>query len=216
MVAWEAFARDHLQTGDILFREADARVLGGLFPFSRVAARIADSRYTHTGLFAWENGEPVVYDTSMGGARRQPFGIWVLDNVGHLGIKRPKPPYRAAIPGAVSYCRTVYEQQVPFDSKLELGDSRFYCVELTSRAYQAAGLDLAEPVRMGDLPRVHEHRLVFLLARLFASFHPDQRMYATGNDSFGLWASPALEEVYVSEDGTRPDPSCLVVLPSPQ
>ena len=42
MVAWEDFARDHLRTGDILFREADARVLGGLFPFSRVAGKIAE------------------------------------------------------------------------------------------------------------------------------------------------------------------------------
>ncbi|QDV33079.1 C40 family peptidase [Tautonia plasticadhaerens] len=216
MAAWEAFARDHLRTGDILFREADARVLGGLFPFSRVAGAIADCRYTHTGILAWERGEPVVYDTSMGGARRQPLGVWVLDNVGHLGIKRPRPEHQHVVPGVIAFCRSVYERQVPFDAKLELGDSHFYCAEMTSRAFEHAGLPLARPIRMGDLPAIGEHRAVFLLARLLASFHPDQRMYAPGNDRFGLWSSPELVPVYVAEDGTRPDPGGLVAWPSAQ
>jgi hypothetical protein len=214
MVAWEHFARDHLRTGDILFREADARVLGGVFPFSKVAGKIADCRYTHTGIFAWERGEPVVYDTSMGGARRQRLGVWVLDNVGHLGIKRPGPEHRHLIPGAIAFCRWVYDRQVPFDARLELGDSHFYCAEMTTRAYEHAGLLLADPIRMGDLPRVGEHKLVFLLARMVARFHPDQRMYAPGNDRFGLWSSPDLVPVYEADDGTRPDPAFLVAWPS--
>lgn len=216
MAAWEAFARDHLRTGDILFREADARVLGGLFPFSKVAGKIADCRYTHTGIFAWEHGEPVVYDTSMGGARRQRLGVWVLDNVGHLGIRRLRPEHQHVVPGVIAFCRSVYERQVPFDTKLELGDSHFYCAEMTSRAFEHAGLPLARPIRMGDLPGLGEHRAVFLLARALASFHPDQRMYAPGNDRFGLWSSPALEPVYEARDGNRPDPRCLVVRPSEQ
>src|SRR5690606_24269773 len=137
-------------TGDLLFREADARILVGLFPFSKVAGKLADCRYTHTGIFAWEGGEPVVYDTSMGGVRRQRLGVWVLDNVGHLGIQRPKAEHRHVIPEAVAFCRRVYERQVPFDTKLRLGDSHFYCAEMTARAYQSAGLTLCEPIRMGD------------------------------------------------------------------
>ena len=216
MAAWEAFARDHLRNGDILFREADARVMMGLFPFSRIAGLMADSEYTHTGIFAWEDGLPVVYDTSMAGARRQRFGVWVLDNVGHLGIKRPGPAYRQAIPGAIAFCRDVYERQIPFDAKLQLGDTHYYCAELTTRAYQSAGLALGGPVKMGDLPRIDEFRRVFMLVRLLTPFHPAQEMYAPGNDEFGIWSSPALEPVYVSEDGRRPDPIGLVVHPSPQ
>lgn len=216
MLAWEDFATRHLRTGDILFREADARVLAGLFPFSKIAGRMADSHYTHTGIFAWEDGEPVVYDTSMGGARRQRFGIWVLDNVGHFGIKRPGPGFQHHVPGAIAYCRRVYQRQVPFDSKLSLSDSRLYCAEMTSRAYQSAGLTLTETIRMGDLPRIGELATVFFLARLVTPLHPDHHMYAPGNEQFGIWSSPNLDPVYIAEDGSRPDESCLVVLPSPQ
>jgi len=204
MIAWERFAHDHLQTGDILFRAADARVVFRLFPFSKVAGKVADSAYTHTGIFVWENGRPVVYDTSMGGARRQRFGIWVLDNVGPIGIKRPAPSYQRYVPGAVAYCRRVYATQVPFDMKLRLGEDRLYCAEMTAAAYRAAGLDLAPPVRVGDLPRIGEHPLLIALVRTLSSLHLDQFMHVPGNERFGLWSSPALESVYVAEDGRRP------------
>lgn len=216
MAAWEEFARDHLRTGDVLFREADARVAFRLFPFSKVAGAMADCCYQHTGIFAWEDGEPVVYDTSIAGARRQRFGVWVLDNVGHLGIKRPRPEYRSHVPGAVAFCREVYERQVPFDMKLHLGDDHFYCAEMTARAYEQAGLPLAEPVRIGDLPRIHEFKALLGLAELCTAIDRDQHMYTPGNERHGLWSSPLLEPVYVAEDGRRPDRRCLVVRPSPQ
>ena len=38
--------------------------------------------------------ELVVYDTTRTGVARQPFCVWVLDNVGQIGVKRVKPEYK--------------------------------------------------------------------------------------------------------------------------
>ncbi len=205
MIAWEEFARLHLRDGDILFREADARLFFNTFPFSKIAADMSASRFTHTGIFTWENGEPIVYDTSMGGARRMRLGVWSLDNVGHLGISRPRPEYQAHVPAAVDYCRSVYLRQLPFDMKLGLGDDEYYCAELTARSYAYAGLPLATPIRICDLPRYEKHQGLFFLASCLTSLHPEQPMYFPGDVGLGLWASPYLESVYEAPRGERPD-----------
>lgn len=204
MIAWEDFARLHLRDGDILFREADARLFFKTFPFSKIAGDMSASRFTHTGIFTWEDGEPIVYDTSMGGARRMRLGVWSLDNVGHIGIRRPRPEYQAHAPAAVAFCRTVYERQVPFDTKLGMGDDCYYCAELTAKSYEHAGLPLAAPVCIRDLPRFHKHRGLFFLASCLTSFHPGQQMYFPGDEGLGLWASPYLEPVYEAPTGLRP------------
>ncbi len=204
MRAWEAWARTNLQEGDILFRMGDARAAFGLFPFSRISAQMADSRFSHTGIVAWEHGEPIVYDTTRTGPRRQPFAVWVLDVVGTFGVKRPKPQFQNQIPKAVAYCRRVYQQQVPFDDALTLGEDRLYCIELTELAYRAAGLPLSHPVRIDQLPRYHEFPKVARLVQLFTPIRPDQPAFVIGNDNLGIWSSPSLELVYEAPEATFP------------
>lgn len=204
MTAWDAWARQNLHEGDILFRLGNARAACGLFPFSKVFAAMADSRYSHSGIVAWEEGAPVVYDTSTTGPRRQPFAIWLLDTAGGFGVKRPAPAYQSCIPSAVAFCREVYRTQVPFDLNLKLGDDRFYCIELTERAYRSAGLPLSEPLRIDQLPRYNEYPVVVRLVRLFSSLDPAQEAYIIGNDNVGIWSSRALETVYEASDTRRP------------
>jgi hypothetical protein len=40
--------------------------------------------------------------------------------------------------------------------------------------------------------------------RLFTSMVPQQRAYVIGNDSLGIWSSPALELVYEAPDARPP------------
>src|SRR5262249_26069956 len=143
MVTWEDWGRRHLHDGDILFRMGDARAACGLFPFSRVSAAIAGSRFSHTGIVAFEDGLPVVYDTTPTGPQRQPFPIWLLDPRGSFAVKRPCAAFQHLAPEAAAFCRAVYHAQVPFDFDMRLGDERFYCIELTERAYRHAGLPLS-------------------------------------------------------------------------
>src|SRR6185312_15457267 len=115
MKQWDAWGKKVLRDGDIVFRRADARVLFGRFPFSRFIANVTNSRFSHTGIVAVEQGKPVVYDTTKAGVRRQPFAVWMLDNVGALGVKRVRPELRGRALQAVANCRELFQKQVPFD-----------------------------------------------------------------------------------------------------
>lgn len=196
VAAWQAWGRANLREGDILFRLGAARAAFGLFCFSKITATMADSDYSHTGIVAWEEGEPFVYDTAKHGPRRQPFGIWVLDTAGSLAARRPRAEYQGYVPSAVAFVRDVYCRQVPFDLKFEFGDDRFYCVEMTERAYRTAGLTLSEPIQIDQLPRFHEYPKITWLVRTFSTIRFNHAAFVIGNDRLGLWSSPALEPVF--------------------
>ena len=81
----------------------------------------------------------------------QPFGVWILDNVGAFGVKRLLPEQRGAVPEVLAYCHKVFQQQVPFDYELGPDDSKLYCVEMTEKAFLAAGISLSQPVPLGGM-----------------------------------------------------------------
>ena len=204
MDAWTAWARANLRDGDLVFRMGNARAFFGLMPFSRFSAAVAGSKYSHSGIVAIENGEPVVYDTSTGGPQRQPFAIWLLDATGAFAIKRPRLEYQQHASQAVAYCRNVYDTQVPFDTNMKLGDDKLYCIELTQRAYASSGLELSQSLRLDHLPRYHEFPKVVALVKVFTAMHPDQKAYIIGNEKLGIWSSPALETVYEAPNARPP------------
>jgi len=155
MTSWQNWGKQTLHDGDIVFRRGDARLLLGYFRFSRFVANADNSAFSHTGVVAIENGEPVVYDTTKAGVACQPFGVWILDNVGALGVKRLRPEHQGAVPKVLAYCRNVFQKQVPFDYELGLDDSKLYCVEMTEKAFRAAGIALSEPIALGDMEPRH-------------------------------------------------------------
>jgi hypothetical protein len=165
---------------------------------SRFYANASNSKFSHTGIVAWEKEGPVVYDTTGTGVARQPLAVWVLDNVGNFGVKRLRPEYRAAIPRILAYCRKAFEDQPPFDYELGLDDSALYCVEMTEKAYRSAGLPLSEPVRLGDMERAAEFPLC-MFGLQFASRYVlkqplsfESRVFLPGNDNHGIWSSSRL------------------------
>ena len=127
--------------------------------------------------------------------------MWALDNVGKIGVKRVKPEYKSAIPKVIAYLHRVYEEQLPFDYELDEDDKALYCVEMTEKAYRAAGLKLSDPVRLGDMERATEFPLP-LLGLAFASRYqlkrpltPDSLVYFPGNDRHGIWSAKQLMTV---------------------
>jgi hypothetical protein len=201
MARWDRWGRQVLREGDIVFRMGDARLLHGYFPFSRFLANCSNSRFSHTGIIAIEKEGPVVYDTTRPAAARQPFCVWVLDNVGCIGVKRLAPGFRAAIPGVLAYCRKVYQDQVPFDNELCLDDSSLYCVEMTQKAFMAAGIELSKPIRLGDMERATEFPVCMLGMKLASEYtldHPltfESLVYFPGNDRHGIWSAKQLMTV---------------------
>ena len=218
MKAWDRWGRESLRDGDVVFRLGDVRVLWGFFPLSRFIARATGSRFSHAGLVAVEHGEPVVYDCAASGIQCRPFAYWMQDNIGAFGVKRLKPEQRNHIPGALVYCRRVFEAQVPFDRGFKLDDDRLYCVELVEKSFRAAGLPLSEPVRIGDWKNLGQFPLTtvaFLAASarvLDAPITLDQPVFVPGDDRQGLWGSRWLETVTQTEptpaqDTARPMPA---------
>jgi hypothetical protein len=201
MARWDRWGRQNLRDGDIVFRMGDARLLHGYFPMSRFLANCSNSRFSHTGIVAIEKDGPVVYDVVRPAVARQPFCVWILDNVGSFGVKRLRPEFRDAIPGIVGYCRRVHHEQVPFDYELGLDDSAMYCIELTLKAYKAGGIELCKPIALGDMERAPEFPLCMYGLR-FASRYALERpldfdtlVYFPGNDRHGIWSGKQLMTV---------------------
>ncbi len=217
MARWNRWGRDVLREGDIVFRLGDARAMRGLFALSRFIASATDSPFSHTGIVAIEDGCPMVYDCSSDGIRLMPFEVWMLDCVGSLGVKRPKPEHRHHIPGVIGYCRKVFDQQVPFDYEFRPDDAALYCLELTEKAFRSQGLKLSEPVRIGDWEHLTSYPITAVLLphgtrlALGRAITLEQTVYVPGNDHQGMWASPLLESVFVPEPigGRGADPGGL-------
>jgi len=205
MARWGAWGRKVLRDGDIVFRLGDARTLRGFVPLSWFIATATGSPFSHTAIVAIEDGSPVVYDSSSEGIRRVPFEAWMVECVGSMGVKRPKPNYRRRIPGVIGYCRKLFEQQAPFDYEFRLDDHAFYCLELTEKAFRSQGMALSEPVRIGDWEHLTSYPLtalgIPLVSRLMLErpITLEQPVYLPGNERQGVWASQFLETVFGPE-----------------
>jgi hypothetical protein len=201
MDRWQRWGREVLRQGDIVFRLGDARVVRGMVPLSRFIARATGSPFSHTGIVVIEDGSAVIYDCSSAGIQRKPFEIWMLDSLGALGVKRLKPEHREHIPGVIVYCRAAFERQVPFDYGFRLEDDTLYCVEFTEKAFRSQGLELSEPVRIGDWEYLASFPLTAFLIPPLSGLVLDrpitleQPVYLPGNERHGMWASPLLETV---------------------
>jgi hypothetical protein len=176
-------------------------LLHGYFPFSRFLANCSNSPFSHTGIIAIEKEIPVVFDTTRPAVARQPFCVWVLDNVGSIGVKRLAPQFRGAIPKVLAYSRQVYQDQVPFDYELCLDDSALYCVEMTQKAFMAAGIELSQPIRLGDMERAAEFPVCMYGLRLGSQYmlkNPltfETLVYFPGNERHGIWSAKQLVTV---------------------
>src|ERR1700729_4249122 len=159
MARWDRWGKQVLREGDIVFRLGDARVGRGYFPMSRFLARASNSQFSHTGIVAIEEEGPVVYDTTRLSVSRQPFCVWILDNIGSIGVKRLRPEFKDAIPQVVGYCHRAFEGQIPFDYELSTGHTASYCIEMAEKAFRSAGIELSQPIRLGDMERASDFAL---------------------------------------------------------
>jgi hypothetical protein len=210
MTKWDSWGRKVLRDGDIVFRHGDARTVLGFVPLSRFIAHASGSKFSHTGIIAIEDGDPVVYDCSSWGIQRQPLSVWMLDSIGSFGVKRLRPHLSRHTAGVLGFCRKVFEQQVPFDDEFRMGDSKLYCVEMTEKAFRSQGLALSEPVRIGDWENLGQYPLTALAFVHCSGFvlenaiTLEQPVYLPGNQRQGIWASPLLDTVYPYPKKAKP------------
>jgi hypothetical protein len=101
----------------------------------------------------------------------------------------------------VGYCRQVFKDQIPFDYQLSEDDGALYCIEMTVKAFQSAGIELCKPIRLGDMERAPEFPLQMWglrFASRYALERPltfEQYVYFPGNDRHGIWSAKQLMTV---------------------
>lgn len=150
-----------LRDGQIVLTESpDATSL----VFAMIPKRFHD--FTHAGILAMEDGEPVVYEVS-GEVITFPVHSRLLDNVAGEVHRRPLLQYVAAnlyaevleVPEGVdgakvaAWARDAYRRKVPFDAYFRWDDhEKLFCTELVELAMQAGGAKPQPFVPINDNP----------------------------------------------------------------
>ena len=199
---WNAWGSRTLRDGDVIFTMGQSRVVMGLINFSKFSSDIADSRFSHVGIIAIEDETAYIYDTVSGGPRRKKLG-WYLSQrkTQRVAIKRLHVQFASHIPPAIEFCRYVYDEQVKFDERFRLEDDRYYCAEFVDLAYRRSGLPMCPPTPINQLPNYSDFSVpVAKMVEWFTSISPEQQIIMPGNESMGIWSSPALKLILPERD----------------
>lgn len=192
--AWNSWADTHLQNGDIVFMRGDCLMWLGTVNFSDLCADLTDSRFSHSGLVAIEDGEAYVYDIRSKGCIRTRFGELLAERDLHqVAIKRHRDASPASRSEVAAYCQGVYRRREKYDDRFQLDNDRLYCSELVENSFQQVGLKLSDPIAIQDLPNYQRHIQTVQFVRAITSIEPDQKILVPGNDQIGIWANPALD-----------------------
>jgi hypothetical protein len=202
---WTAFAHEHIQSGDILFRRGRSCTVRGQLT-SIVLAGVNDGRFSHVAMACWEGDELWIYDVESEGARKVPFVLWMLDVQGDsFAIKRLTPEHRHRIPKAIAFCDDAYHRHVQFDFKLSPDDERFYCTEMVEKSFLSTGLSLSEPVQICRLPGYRRYRALVPFVELYMGINVYTPVFAVGNEHYGTFSSQHLKLVYEGPELDKPE-----------
>lgn len=191
------FVQSKLCPGDIVFRQGEALVAGGLINFSALVAQVSDSDFSHAAIVCDViNGEAVIADVSYNGMQRFFFVDWLMDGNKNIVVKRLKPEYTSYIPIVLGKVKDLIKQDPLYaESFKDLDDNKFYCIEVVDYCFRESGLSLADRIRIRDLPNFSDVYLIAGLAELLTNIDLDSKVVIAGNDEIGLFSSPYLETI---------------------
>jgi Permuted papain-like amidase enzyme, YaeF/YiiX, C92 family len=193
---WNQWADEHLQDGDIVFMRGDGYILMGTVNFSKVSTDVTDSRFSHVGMIAVDDGHAYVYDIRNDGTHRTRFGELLADRHLHqVAIKRLRDIAPDAQSGIAEFCRNAKARNEKFDLDLKLDNGRLYCSEMVEVAYRSVDHPLSEPIPIKELPNYDKHPHAIRFVSAMTRIEPDQPVLLPGNDRFGIWSNPELDLV---------------------
>lgn len=192
---WNEWGSQNLQNGDVIFIYGQSHLLMGLVNFTEFSSNIADSRFSHVGMISIEDGQPYVYDTVSGGPRRKELG-WYLarDKIKRVAFRRPRAELAHHTADVIEFCQQVYKDRVPFDERFHMDDDKYSCAELVEIAWRRQGVPLCEPIPINQLPNFASvPRPTVMMVEALTSISVEQLILLPGNESLGIWSSPALD-----------------------
>lgn len=200
MECWKAFAREHIQDGDMVFRYGRSFAPYQRFQ-TRFLARISDCPFSHAAIARWEGDTLWLYDAESEGVRKIPFEVWMFDATdGTLAIRRLKPELCSLLPQVYAYIEDKYRQNIPFDTGLDPGDEKLYCSELIEKAFLSAGIAISQPVAIRCLPNYYRYPQWFaVLVERVTPIRMHFEVFVPGNRRYGAYASPYYDTVYEAE-----------------
>ncbi|MDR3236086.1 MAG: hypothetical protein LBT48_05080 [Prevotellaceae bacterium] len=145
-----SFAGDfRWQTGDLLFQ------MGAPSGISDAVAQVTtgkDRDYTHVGIVVVENDSVFVLEAAIPYVCKTPLAVYLSRSAMHDGrpvaaAARLKPPYRHAIPQAITRARQCIGK--PYDYVYDAHNDAYYCSELVHVSFlDEAGNPLFKSVNM--------------------------------------------------------------------
>ena len=132
------------QPGDVVFQSLPRG------PLVNAIEGATQSRYSHCGLVAFENGQWVVYE-AFDGVSQTPLRKWLgRGRGGAFAVYRLKEEHRSGIPATLAAAKEQIGRK--YDTRYRLGGDEVYCSELIYLAYQkATGEALGKTVRLEQL-----------------------------------------------------------------
>lgn len=183
-----------LQSGDILFRQGNTDV-GGI-DFSKLISKSSDSDFSHAVIIhKIIDGEAILANISIHGMQRYFLVDWLAVSQRNLVVKRLKPEYQFLLPAVLSELDALVKADPIYDEKFAEDDDAYYCTEAVDHCFRAAGLPLADKIRIRDFPSYDKVFLIVAVGEMLTDLDADKKVVIAGNDKIGLFSSPYLETV---------------------
>lgn len=189
-----------LKNGDILYRASNA--LGPLgMPFSRLVAKLTNSRYSHAALVFFENDEIQVLEINDQGTLRYRMLDW-LDTcfTSHMAIYRLKDLTDEQENKLYEQIKKFLEDDPEYDFTFS-DPKKFYCTESVIEIYKKAlGIQLVPGSYIYESVPKWKYVLMrigsFISAFFGASLPFNERLFYPGTDKKGMIASEFTYKVF--------------------
>lgn len=196
----EALKSIPLQTGDILYRQGDAR--GPLnLPFSKLVTHLTKSKYSHASMVIMEGTEPFVLEIGENGTLELRLIDWLDQSVtSDLMVSRIKGLTPEAIKEIEKEMRIILEADADYDYTF-LEEDKFYCTESVNYIAEKVGYPIFEPELIEDVVSPFSLKL-FKTGNFFFKLCSgycipfDKKFYYIGNEKRGMMSSKALSIIY--------------------
>lgn len=200
-----------LKSGDILYRASDAKGPLGL-PFSRIVARVTNSKYSHAAIVFIENEEIQVLEVNDQGTLKYRLLDWIdtcyNQNLGIYRLKNITSEQEIALAQEI---HKILEADPDYDFTFSDPD-KYYCTESVVKIYEnALGIKLDEGYYIKDLVPTLLYCVLRVGSFLFSCFGTslpfNEKLYFVGNEKRGMLSSPLTEVVFELTDSDESVPS---------
>lgn len=196
----EALKAIPLQTGDILYRQGDAR--GPLnLPFSKLITHLTKSKYSHAAMVIMEGDEPFVLEVGENGTLELRLIDWMDQSVTNdLMASRINGLTPEAIKEIEKEMRIILKNDPDYDYTF-LDPNKFYCTESVNYVAEKVGYPIFKPELIKDV--IPPFALIlFKIGNWFFKIFSGHSIpfeipfYYIGNEKRGMMASKALTIIY--------------------